>query len=82
MIRNLNRDEGLCNGTRFRVLALHDNCIQASIMTGSRRGQIVFIPRIIFLSDDDDQGFAFQLRRKQFPVVPAFAMTINKAQGQ
>ncbi|OWZ04997.1 Helitron helicase, partial [Phytophthora megakarya] len=32
--------------------------------------------------EDDDKEFPFKLRRKQFPVVPAFAMTINKAQGQ
>jgi ATP-dependent DNA helicase PIF1 len=49
---------------------------------GPRKGQRVFIPRIIFISDDDDKDFPFQLRRKQFPVVPAFAITINKAQGQ
>ncbi|KAK1929730.1 ATP-dependent DNA helicase PIF1 [Phytophthora citrophthora] len=51
-------------------------------MSGTRRGQRVFIPRIMFLSDDEDKEFPFTLRRKQFPVVPAFAMTINKAQGQ
>ncbi|OWZ08951.1 Helitron helicase [Phytophthora megakarya] len=32
--------------------------------------------------EDDDKEFPFKLRRKQFPVVPAFAMTINKTQGQ
>ncbi|XP_078476807.1 uncharacterized protein LOC144737807 [Lampetra planeri] len=30
----------------------------------------------------DTKDFPFRLRRKQFPIVPAFAMTINKAQGQ
>ncbi|ETI45260.1 hypothetical protein F443_10106 [Phytophthora nicotianae P1569] len=47
-----------------------------------RHGQDVFIPRIVFLSDGDTREFPFRLRRKQFPVQPAFAMTINKAQGQ
>jgi ATP-dependent DNA helicase PIF1 len=56
--------------------------IHATIMTGARQGQHVLIPRIVFLSDGDAQGFPFKLRRKQFPVQPAFAMTINKAQGQ
>ncbi|POM72533.1 Helitron helicase-like protein, partial [Phytophthora palmivora] len=37
---------------------------------------------IIFYNEDDDKEFPFKLRRKQYPVVPAFAMTINKAQGQ
>jgi ATP-dependent DNA helicase PIF1 len=82
MIRNINSHEGLCNGTCLHVMTLRDNCIDAVIMVGPRKGQRVFIPRIIFISDDDDKDFPFQLRRKQFPVVPAFAITINKAQGQ
>ncbi|KAK1929669.1 ATP-dependent DNA helicase PIF1 [Phytophthora citrophthora] len=82
MIRNLNSDEELCNGTRLRVVSLREKCIDATIMSGTRRGQRVFIPRIVFLSDDEDKEFPFTLRRKQSPVVPAFAMTINKAQGQ
>ncbi|OWZ15113.1 Helitron helicase [Phytophthora megakarya] len=32
--------------------------------------------------DDEDKEFPFTMRRKQFPVVPSFAITINKAQGQ
>ncbi|KAK1935448.1 hypothetical protein P3T76_010673 [Phytophthora citrophthora] len=82
MIRNLNSDEGLCNGARLRVVSSREKCIDATIMSGTRRGQRVFIPRIVFISDDEDKEFPFALRRKQFPVVPAFAMTINKAQDQ
>lgn len=82
MMRNLNPDLGLCNGTRLRIVDLKDHGIHATIMTGERKGQHVLIPRIIFVSDDDTREFPFRLRRKQFPVQPAFAMTINKAQVQ
>jgi len=48
-----------------------------------RRLDIVQRPRgtvdVIFVAD---AGLPFTLRRRQFPVRPAFAMTINKAQGQ
>ena len=43
-------------------------------------GEIVYIPRITLYSKDND--LPFKLCRRQFPVVPAFAMTINKSQGQ
>ncbi|POM74430.1 Helitron helicase-like protein [Phytophthora palmivora] len=82
MIRNLNSDAGLCNGTRLRVVSLRERSIEATIMSGPFKGKRVFIPRIIFYNEDDDKEFPFKLRREQFPVVPAFAMTINKSQGQ
>ncbi|OWZ11278.1 LOW QUALITY PROTEIN: Helitron helicase [Phytophthora megakarya] len=77
MMRNLTPDLGLCNGTRLRIVDLkdHDNY-------DGRTGQHVLIPRIIFISDNDASEFPFRLHRKEFPVQPAFIMTINKTQGQ
>jgi len=43
-------------------------------------GNVLFIPRIPL--SPTDAGLSFTLRRRQFPVRPAFAMTINKAQGE
>jgi ATP-dependent DNA helicase PIF1 len=37
------------------------------------------VPRVTLTTDD---AFPFVLRRRQFPIRPAFAMTINKSQGQ
>ncbi|OWZ02279.1 Helitron helicase [Phytophthora megakarya] len=51
-------------------------------MSGPAKRNTVFIPRIIFYTEDDDKEFPFKLKRKQFPVVSVFGMTINKAQGQ
>ncbi|KAG3201682.1 hypothetical protein PC128_g3753 [Phytophthora cactorum] len=73
-----------CGTERF-VYALSNSSphvIHATIMTGERQGQHVIIPRIVFISYGEAREFPFRLRRKQFPVQPAFAMTINKAQGQ
>ena len=82
LLRNLDKSNGLCNGTRLLVEEMHDNFIKAKIMNGNEMniGQVVVIPRIIFTSDAGI--YPFQLRRKQFPVRLAFAMTINKSQGQ
>lgn len=43
-------------------------------------GEKVFIPRM-FVSPLETQ-FPFRIRRRQFPFTIAFAMTINKSQGQ
>ena len=72
--------KGLCNGTRLIVRGLTDNIIQATIATGKHKGNRVFLPRIDMSPSEND--LPFRLIRRQFPVLPAFAMTINKSQGQ
>jgi ATP-dependent DNA helicase PIF1 len=61
---------------------LSRSVIQAKILTGSHVGNVVCIPRINMNTDADDKTIPVQIRRRQFPVRPAFAMTINKSQGQ
>lgn len=80
LLRNLNPREGLLNGTRLRVLNLGDRVMEAQIMIGRNKGKRVFIPRITLTPSDS--GLPFDLKRRQFPVKPAFAMSINKSQGQ
>jgi ATP-dependent DNA helicase PIF1 len=80
LLRNLNKAGGLCNGTRLIVTRLFNNAIQAEILTGDAIGRTVFIPRIKLAPTNT--GLPFTLCRVQFPVKLAFAMTINKSQGQ
>ncbi|KAG2763393.1 hypothetical protein PC116_g26741 [Phytophthora cactorum] len=82
MMQNLNPDLKLCNGTRLPIVELKPHVIHSTIMNGERQDQHVLIPRIVFISDGEARQFPFRLRRKQFPVQPAFATTNNKVQGQ
>jgi ATP-dependent DNA helicase PIF1 len=79
LLRNLSPSSGLCNGTRLIVKSLLPNVIEAMIATGSKVGSVVLLPKIKLFSPDESP-VAF--RRHQFPVRAAFAMTVNKAQGQ
>ncbi|XP_057305225.1 ATP-dependent DNA helicase PIF1-like [Hydractinia symbiolongicarpus] len=80
LLRNLDLKHGLCNGTRLIVQQLRQHVIDAEIITGVATGKRVLIPRIQLAPSDT--GLPFQLRRRQFPIRLAYAMTINKSQGQ
>lgn len=80
LLRNLNPKEGLCNGTRLIIEHMTRATITARIISESHRGDSVIIPRIVLAPSDS--SLPFVLKRRQFPVIPAFCITINKAQGQ
>ena len=81
LLRNISPTEGLCNGTRLVVnRLLSGRLLEATIACGSAAGRRALIPRLALRPPDD--LFPFEWERRQFPVRPAFAMSINKAQGQ
>ena len=78
LLRNLQC--GLVNGTRMVIRAMHDKVLECEIMVGTRKGEIVFIPRIPLYDRSND--YPWTMIRIQFPVRLCFAMTIHKSQGQ
>ncbi|CAN6803856.1 unnamed protein product [Brassica oleracea] len=80
LMRNLDSTDGLCNGTRLQIMQLANHIVEANVITGTRVGERVFLHRILLTPTDSK--LPFQMRRRQFPLKVAFAMTINKSQGQ
>jgi ATP-dependent DNA helicase PIF1 len=57
---------------------LGPHILEVRLLSGTHAGQLAFIPRITLTSNE----LAVNLQRRQFPTRLAFAMTINKSQGQ
>ncbi|XP_056857211.1 LOW QUALITY PROTEIN: uncharacterized protein LOC130506557 [Raphanus sativus] len=80
VLRNCEPSAGLMNGTRLQITQLMDFMVQARIITGENVGHLVDIPRLLITPSDT--RLPFKMRRRQLPLAVAFAITINKSQGQ
>ena len=80
LLRNLNPKHGLCNGTRMIVTSMTQRIVRGLILTGDHQGKKCVIPRVTLYPSNNPYPFKFG--RRQFPLRHAYAMTINKSQGQ
>lgn len=80
LLRNIDYERGLCNGTRCLVINISARVLDVLVLTGKSIGKRAFIPRIPL--SPSEAMLPVKLIRRQFPVRLAWALTINKAQGQ
>ncbi|KAF8074212.1 hypothetical protein N665_1120s0008 [Sinapis alba] len=80
LLRNIDHDGGLMNGTRFQIVDMYDFCVKARVITRSEVGKIILLPRLSITRSD--KKLLFKMRRRQLLIDVAFAITINKSQGQ
>ncbi|KAH1035115.1 hypothetical protein GYH30_055197, partial [Glycine max] len=80
LLRNLDQNQGLSNGTRLVVTKMAKHVIAAEIISGKNVGLAVYIPRMSM--SPSQSPWPFKLLRRQFPIMLSYAMTINKSQGQ
>jgi hypothetical protein len=78
LLRNMS--DGLMNGTRLILLEDRPNVLVCRVLNGSGSGRTVYLPRFVFTHEGPDQPLKWT--RRQFPVKPCYAMTINKSQAQ
>ena len=80
LLRNLDYEAGLCNGARCLVIAVAPRSLDVVVLTGKARGNRVFLPRVPM--SPAELTVPVKIVRRQFPVRLAWAVTINKSQGQ
>jgi len=67
LLRNLNPQKGLCNGTRVVVVKAGNHTLEVKILGGRYDGDIALIPRIKLTSAAGE--LPFSLMRLQFPTL-------------
>lgn len=75
LIRNISSTD--CNGSRYLITHIGARHLVCRSLSSDRT---IYIPRIKL--SPPPQTFPFEMIRFQFPLRPAFALTINKSQGQ
>ena len=80
LLRNLNINAGLYNGTRLKITRMQKFNLLCEIIVGARSGEKICLPRLDFSPDKNELPFV--MNRRQFPIRLGYCITINRAQGQ
>jgi hypothetical protein len=78
LTRNLDFQRGMVNGAEVQLLKIHEFCLRVRLASG----QEAVLPRINFVIAPDESGLPFELHRRQYPIIPAYALTVHRVQGQ
>ena len=82
LLRNMDIKAGHCNGTRYLVkeIGRYRLLLEKLNQTEGDKNTTLLLPRIPM--SYEGKQFPFELKRLQFPIKIAFALTINRSQGQ
>lgn len=82
LLMDIDPSRGLCKGTRLQLTMLGDSMVEAMFPspTCSDYYDTVVIPKMHMYPTEG--SFLSPMRRTQYPLTLAFAMTINESQGQ
>jgi hypothetical protein len=81
-IRNLDPARGIINGTMLKLLSVGRNMIQVQVLSGKSAGSCDILTRCVFTITPEASGLPFTILRSQFPIIPAYCLSVHKAQGQ
>ena len=71
------------NGVRCVLVSIAGSkSVFVRLISGPGAGETVLLPAVVFSISPEQSGLPFSIRRRQLPMIPAFAVTVHKAQGQ
>ena len=82
IMKNYNPAVGACNGTLCELLEFSRNLCQIKIQSGIHIGRVIVLPRCSCHVSRENSGLPFEFVRVQFPLIPAYGVTVHKSQGQ
>jgi hypothetical protein len=82
IIRNLDVQRGVCNGIMCCLLRVTEYWAEVRLISKHQEGRIVLLPRCVFSIGPDASGLPFTLLRRQYPLIPAYCLSVHKSQGQ
>ena len=81
-IKNIDIHRGLINGTMMRLLACGRRYAQFQILSGKCAGSVEIVTKAMFAITPEASGLPFTVLRRQYPIIPAYCLSVHKAQGQ
>ena len=79
--RNCN-PPAICNGVLAQLLSYTRYICKVRLLNGPGRSRTAFLPRCSFKISSELSGLPFTFFRRQFPMIPAYCVTVHKSQGQ
>ena len=81
-IKNLDMQRGVINGTMMQLIAMGRRYLQFRILTGKSAGSCEIMMKTLFSITPEASGLPFTVLRRQYPIIPAYCLSVHKAQGQ
>ena len=80
--KNYDTHRGACNGTLCEMLQYTRHAVQVRLLSGTQKGRVMKIPRCSSHVSQENSGLPFCFTRVQFPLIPAYCVSVHKSQGQ
>ena len=81
LLRSVNKREKFTTNTRVRIVEIRRHTIRIALADENQPGNFMELSRFLFEATLP-YGKSYKMTRRQFPLRLAYAMSINKAQGQ